>query len=377
VSERSPLIADPVPPAPPPTPPSVRGGRRRRRWPIVLATVVLAIAAVIVTAMAFIKVPYVIISPGTATPLERGIVSIPDARTYPHRGDLLYLTVRVSNSDPNVWRWVFAKLDGDVSVEKREDVIGCASYTDSGHLQDELMQQSQDVAKEVSLTRLGYDVPQVATSALILDVQCDGPSQDHLRPGDRITAVDGTPVDTAEAVGPLVKAHAPGDRLRLSVERDGKALDVTVRLGRHDGAGYLGIVSQTLSDWKFPVDVKIDTQRVSGPSAGLAFTLAIIDQLTPGSLTGGQKVAVTGSIEADGSVGAVGGVAQKAVAAREAGAHLMLVPVGEVADARAHAGDMRVIPVRTIDDALRALAKAGGAPVATATTTTPSPVPSG
>lgn len=330
----------------------------------------LVVAAVAVTAMAFIRVPYVIISPGEATALDRKIVSISGAPTYQHHGNLLYLTVRVSNSDPNVWRWLFAKLDDDVSVEKREDVIGCASYSDSGHLQDELMRQSQDVAKEVSLRRLGYEVPEVGTSALILDVQCEGPSQGRLRPGDRITAVDGTAVDTAEEVGPLVKAHAPGDTLTVSVDRDGKAQDVRVRLGRHEGKGFLGIVSQTLRDWKFPVNVKIDTQRVSGPSAGLAFSLAIIDSLTPGSLTGGRNVAVTGSIESDGSVGPVGGVAQKAVAARDAGTTLMLVPVGEVADARAHAGDMKIVAVRTLDDALRALAASGGAAVPASTTTT-------
>jgi PDZ domain-containing protein len=320
--------------------------------------------------MAFIKVPYVIISPGEATALDRDIVSISGARTFRQRGELLYLTVRLSNSDPNVWRWLFAELDDDVSVEKREDIIGCASYADNGRLQDELMRQSQDIAKEVSLRRLGYDVPEAGTRVIISDVLCDGPSDGTLRPGDGITAVDGTPVSTAEEVGPLVQAHQPGDRLRLSLDRDGKARDVTVRLGQRDGTGFLGIVSRTLHDWQFPVEVKIDTQRVSGPSAGLAFALVIIDDLTPGALTGGSKVAVTGSIEADGSVGPVGGVAQKAVAAREHGASLMLVPVGEAAEAREHAGDMKVVAVRTLDDALRALDRAGGSTVATVPTTT-------
>lgn len=323
----------------------------------------LAVLTVSVTAMAFIKVPYVIISPGDATALDRDIVSIAGAPTYRDRGELLYLTVRVSSSDPNVWRWLFAQLDDDVSVEKREEVIGCASYSDSGRLQEELMRQSQDVAKEVSLRRLGYDVPELGSRVLILDVQCDGPSEGRLRPGDRITGVDGMPVDTAEEIGPLVRAASPGDQLRVSVVRDGEPRDVDVRLGRRDGAGFLGIVSQTLREWQFPVDVSIDTERVSGPSAGLAFALAIVDELTPGGLTGGRTVAVTGSIEADGSVGAVGGVAQKAVAARRNGASIMLVPAGEAAEARAHAGDMKVLAVSTLDDALQALEDTGGSEV--------------
>jgi Lon-like protease len=359
---------DSAPPTPTDAPTEPRAPRRRR-WPKVVGLVALAVVAVVVTAMAFIRVPYIIISPGEATALDRHIVSITGPRTYGHRGELLYLTVRVSNSDPNLWRYLFAQLDGDVSVERREEVIGCASYADSGRLQDELMRQSQDIAKEVSLRRLGYDVPDVGTRVLIIDVQCGGPSEGRLRPGDRITAVDGTPVSTADEVGPLVRAKSKGDRLRLTVDRDGKARDVTVPLGERDGAGYLGIVSQTMHEWQFPVEVDIDTQRVSGPSAGLAFALAIIDDLTPGELTAGRKVAVTGSIEADGSVGAVGGVAQKAVAARNDGASLMLVPVGEAAEAREHAGDLKVVAVRNLDDALRALERAGGTPVPTETTT--------
>jgi PDZ domain-containing protein len=107
---------------------------------------------------------------------------------------------------------------------------------------------------------------------------------------------------------------------------------------------------------------------VSGPSAGLAFTLAIIDQLTPGSLTGGKKVAVTGAINDDGTVGPVGGVKQKAITARRAGAELMLVPSFEYKDARLRAGNMKVVAVDTVDDALRALERAGGTPIASTAT---------
>jgi PDZ domain-containing protein len=164
-------------------------------------------------------------------------------------------------------------------------------------------------------------------------------------------------------VRPLVQAHQPADTVRFTVERDGKTRDVSVRLGERDGVGYVGIATQSFTDSSFPVDIEIDTARVSGPSAGLAFTLAIIDDMTPGELTGGARVAITGSIQPDGSVGVVGGVEQKAVTAREDGARLMLVPVGEARAARAHAGSMKVVAVRTVDDALAALEANGGDPV--------------
>jgi PDZ domain-containing secreted protein len=100
-----------------------------------------------------------------------------------------------------------------------------------------------------------------------------------------------------------------------------------------------------------------------GPSAGLAFTLAIIDDLTPGNLTGGKRVAVTGTITSDGLVGPVGGVEQKAITARHNGVSLMIVPKSELKDARQGAGNIRVVGVDTIDEALAALEKAGGSPV--------------
>jgi PDZ domain-containing protein len=185
--------------------------------------------------------------------------------------------------------------------------------------------------------------------------------------GDVITAVDGAPVTANDTIRPLLLAHRPGERVRVTVDRGGSSREVTVLLGRREGSAYLGIATQTVIDERFPFNVEIDTRRVSGPSAGLAFTLAVIDVLTPGDLTGDQRVAVTGSISPDGTVGQVGGVEQKTVTARERGVTLLLVPKGEARDARPHAGLMRVIAVATIDDALAALERFGGDPVAPST----------
>jgi PDZ domain-containing protein len=343
-----------------------RAPRRTRGWPFILGAVTLGVVAVIVVAMALIQVPYVIISPGEATALDGEVVTISGAPSYAHDGDLLYLTVRVSNDDPNVWRYVLAKLDDDVSVREREDIIGCAGYEENARLNRDLMGQSQDIAKQVALQRLGYPVTQSGGRVLIVDVECGGPSAGRLQLGDVITAVDGTPVAKADDVRPLVQARAPGETVRFTVTRDGEISEVPVRLGRRDGLGFAGVATQTFTTASLPVDITIDTDRVSGPSAGLAFTLAIIDDMTPGDLTGGKRVAITGSIEPDGGVGVVGGVEQKAVTARRNGARLMLVPVGEAKAARAHADGMKVVAVRTVDDALAALAANGGDPVPTA-----------
>lgn len=363
----------PPPPGPPPHTGGSRGARRNL-WAPWLAGIATVLVLVVLVGAAFVRVPYVIITPGDATPLDDSVLRVDGAPTYTHDGDLLFLTVAVSNRDPNLYRYLFARLDGDASVQKRETVIGCAGYEESGRLARDQMEQSQDAAKTVALRRLGFEVPALPSRVQVIDVLCDGPSDGVLELGDVILAVDGTPVTTAEEVRPLIVVHPPGDTVELTVERDGATRTVRLELGERPappegrtdpdaGGGYAGIVSQTDRRHELPVDVTIDTARVSGPSAGLAFSLAIIDDLTPGNLTGRGDVAVTGTINEDGTVGPVGGLAQKAVAAREAGARLMLVPKDEVDDARARAGTMKVVGVRSLDDALAALAKAGGTPV--------------
>jgi PDZ domain-containing protein len=135
---------------------------------------------------------------------------------------------------------------------------------------------------------------------------------------------------------------------------------VDVTLGRKPGTddALIGVLIQTRVD--LPVDVSIDSGDVGGPSAGLAWTLGLLDRLTPGSITGGKRVAVTGEILADGKVGQVGGVGQKAVAARNEGASLFIVPAPEAAEARQTAGSMKVVGVHDLDEALDALAAIGG-----------------
>ncbi len=209
------------------------------------------------------------------------------------------------------------------------------------------------------------------------------PRHGALETGDRVLAVDGHDVTGVSEVGPLVQAHRPGDRVSITYERGGTTRTATVVSGKASpdrrtcvsahgstsGITCLGITSQQFTTYQFPINVTINTQLVGGPSAGLAFTLAIIDDLTPGNLTGGKRVAVTGTISADGSVGEVGGVEQKAITARTNGVELMIVPKGEVKDARRGAGKVRVVGVSTIDEALAALHQAGGASVPPPSTT--------
>jgi PDZ domain-containing protein len=365
-------------------PPGPSRGRRIAGW--VLSG--LGIALVVVVLAGFVvHLPYVVISPGDASPLDDAVLTIDGAPTFEHDGEVLYLTVRVSGSDPSVWRLVTSWLDPDKEVVERERVVGCLSDAENLALNRRLMEQSQDDATKVALERLGHTVVAAPPEIVITEVRAgaacgDAPAAGTLRAGDQIVAIDGQPVTELDDVSRLLDAHSPGDVVRVTVVRDGatEALDVTAGGREATGAPCtadapasadpcLGMVVQSFVQYDFPIDVSFDLARVGGPSAGLAFTLAIIDDLTPGDLTGGKRTAVTGAITADGSVVPVGGVEQKAITARNDDVDLMLVPRAEVREARRGAGELRVVGVATIDDALAALEAAGGDPVPPPTST--------
>ncbi len=332
----------------------------RKHLRLIIAGAISAVVIMaILIALIVVRVPYVIISPGSATLIDKSIIQIPDNKTYPHAGGVLYLTVHISDGDPSILRWLLAKVDDDVSIEPREEVIGCATYSESARLNEALMDRSQNSARAAALTHLGYTVRVSSTAVYVTNVGCDDPAFGKLQLGDEILSIDGEALSSAAESKSAVQTHAPGEIVELIVRRDEDELPVSVKLAGKEGVGYLGISAETVNEWQFPVDIRIDTDRVSGPSAGLAFSLAIIDELSPENITNGRRVAVTGAIRPDGVVESVGGVAQKAIAARAAGAKVMLVPEGEAKIARRAVGKngLKVIPVDSLTEALAALKK--------------------
>lgn len=347
-------------------------GRRpgRGRWLFLLAVMIALVGVV----GARITVPYVIFSPGDATPID-DYLRISGARTYRHAGGFLLLTVRVSNGRPNVWRFVQASLDDDSKVIGEDQYLGTTPRKRVNQRDVQEMEDSQHAAAIAALTRLGYTVKESGRGALVAAVLDDSPAHAAgLHPGDVITSVDGNPIQLADQVGPLVQGSPVGTTFQLSVRRNGNERPVSITSGTAPsgaikGRPFLGISSVTdHRRVQYPIDVKIDAGDVSGPSGGLAFALSIIDDLTPGNLSGPKLVAVTGEIHDDGSVTEVGGVPQKAVAARNAGATLMIVPASEVKDARSKAGSMPVVGVKTLNDALRVLRAHGGAAIPASST---------
>jgi PDZ domain-containing protein len=198
------------------------------------------------------------------------------------------------------------------------------------------------------------------------------PSDEVLDPGDRLLEVDGIPLSNVDDLSAALADKEPGDTVEIKLERpDVGELTVTVELTSASDEPDRTIVGFLPFDTRrveLPFELDIDTGRIGGPSAGLAFTLTLIDELTPGELTGGQNIAITGTIGLDGTVGAIGGLRQKASAVAQAGVDVFLVPAAQgeedIEKARQAGGDgLRIIPVATVDEALAALEELGGEPI--------------
>jgi PDZ domain-containing protein len=339
---------------PPPPPPSGRGRRIRRRLLGVAVVVLLTIGALAAVASR-VEVPWIAIFPGSATNAESK-VAISGATTYDDPGAILYLTVTQKRLD--LLDWVRVSRD-TTNALVRPDPAEDPAQTQLANRR--LMTQSKSNAELVALTHLGYDVF-ASTGAIVRDVVPGAPADGMLADNDVIVGADGTPITTKESLTDKLRPMQPGTVVALDVENgDGSNRHtVSVTLGARpngDAGGYLGVVLETRATEKtdVPVTVAIDSGQVGGNSAGLAFTLAIIDQMTPGSLTKGHKIAVTGTISLDESVGAVGGIPQKVVAARRAGAEAMIVPRVHVAEAEANAEGLKIIGVDNLKQALAAL----------------------
>jgi PDZ domain-containing protein len=223
------------------------------------------------------------------------------------------------------------------------------------------MSRSQQIAAAVALEQLGYEVEATPVGVLVSQVLVDTPAVGKLQPTDVVVSLDGTRVRTVDDLREHLARKTPGDEVDVTVRRGDSLKRATVGTyarPEQPRRALMGVAVEQAAEIDLPLDVRIETGDVGGPSAGLAFALDVVDELGQ-DLDDGRKIAVTGEIELDGDVAPVGGLEQKTIGARRSGVDVFLVPAGEnAAEARRFAGDMRVVPVRSFQQALRALSTA-------------------
>jgi Lon-like protease len=330
---------------------------RSRRGLTLLIAGIGVLAALVVAAA--VPVPYVALFPGpTLNTLGsvRGqpLIQVTGHRSFPTDGNLNMVTVSSQGGPPPDGIDIFAALRAWLSPHNA--VVPESEIFTPGQTQQQVVQQdteqmvsSQQTAQAAAFCQLGIAFRVVDTVQAVVPGK---PADGVLRKGDVIAAVDGTPVTCHHDAATLIRSRKPGSAVQLTIDRGAHRQVVRLTTANVQGQAVVGV--QVGETFAFPFPVKFSLGEKIG---GLMFALGIIDKLTPGSLTGGRFIAGTGEIEADGAVDPIGGIQQKMVGARDAGATVFLAPAANCPDtAGAVPAGLRLIKVSTLSGALGDLA---------------------
>jgi PDZ domain-containing protein len=332
-------------PAPPGTAP-VRGTSPLR---LVVATV---IAAAVVIGAFVVPIPvFYLYVPGPVRDVGK-LVEVDGAKTYSSEGQLFLTTINVRTT-VTLFDVVVAALDPASDVVMKEEVTGGQSIEDVRKQAEADMTASKQAARKTALGALGIPA---GDGARVVTTYEGTPAEKALRKDDVVVAVNGMRITSTCDVSDAFEGRGAGDVIRMTVLRDGRRQTIPIESIEHPeipGAAFVGF--QMVDVPGDTVDVKFKTGEIAGPSAGLMFTLALYDRLTPDDLTDGHKIAGTGTIACGGIVGMIGGVEEKVAGAESQGAEIFLAPEGNYAAAAKVADEIEVVSVATFDDAVEYL----------------------
>jgi Lon-like protease len=351
--------------------------QRNMWWALPLLTIVWLVTGALITS-SLVKINYWEVAPGSAEEVASRFSfdknALSQVTRYKTSAPILFVTAygsKLSALDALV-----GVLDPDVDVLNREEKFGTITPSEQRRLGFQAMASAKQIAEYVALNRLGYDVS-IAYGKLIIErLVCEDAPRPlsaclQLNPGDTITAFDGIEIPTLSDLMPIIADYSPGDVIEVTITPHKKSVSVKKKIELmvspdDPDRTIIGVWPADTRTVDLPFEVDIDTDSIGGPSAGLSFTLALLDELTAGELTGGVKVAATGTIDGDESVGAIGALRQKTVAVKASGATVFFVPSAqtpeELSAARRVAGSkLRIVPVANLGEALKVLEELGGA----------------
>ena len=282
------------------------------------------------------------------------LVHVPGEKSSHPPGPIYFVDVREREARLLERLVPFARADGSSIVPAPP-----VSSTVEQQIGQQDMTESQKVAAVVALDHLGYKVQARSSGVTIVLVQKGAPAAKVLRTSDVIVSVDRQKVTSVLGLRAILAKHHPGDRVRVGFRRGGKLEEATIQTvadPQDPKRTLIGVSARDALQVKLPLQITINAGGVGGPSAGLAFALDIMQELGR-NVAHGHKVAATGELALDGTVGPIGGVKQKTLGVREAGVDVFLVPAGDNArEARRYADGLRIVPVKNFPQALQALA---------------------
>lgn len=353
--------------------------QRNMWWALPLITIVWLITGAMITS-AVVKINYWEVAPGSAEQVASRFTfdkqALSQVTRYKTSAPILFVTAY--GSKLTALDALIGVLDPDVDVLNREEKFGKSTPSEQRRLGFQAMATTKQIAEYVALRRLGYDVS-ISYGALIIErLVCEDAPKPlsaclQLDPGDTITAFDGIEIPTLSDLMPIIADYSPGDVVEVTItpHKSEKSVKKKIELmvsPDDPNRTIMGVWPADTRKVDLPFEVGINTDLIGGPSAGLSFTLALLDELTPGELSGGLKVAATGTIDGDESIGAIGALRQKTVAVKATGATIFLVPSSQTAEelsaARRVAGSkLRIIPVANLEEALSVLKELGGSAI--------------
>nr|WP_263328122.1 SepM family pheromone-processing serine protease [Neobacillus sp. Marseille-Q6967] len=314
----------------------------------------------------FYSLPYYVSKPGMAKELEP-IIEVEDG--YDARGSFMLTTVRMGRA--NIYSYLEAKLFDYVELYPLDAILHeTETQEEYNARQLHLMAGSKLNAIEVAYRKAGIPVNYEYKGVYVVQVLPGMPAEGKIQPGDRVIEVDGQQITSSEFFIQYVGGKKAEESLTLTIERKEATKTVNIKVQSFkDDPSKVGIGISLTDDKEIIVDpeVKVKTDEIGGPSAGLMFSLEIYNQLTKQDLTKGYNIAGTGTIDAKGKVGPIGGIEQKIVAADKAGAVIFFAPNEKgKADSNYNAAlktaedidsKIEIVPVDTFDDAVNYLQK--------------------
>jgi len=304
----------------------------------------------------FVKSDYYFMSPG---PPYQWNIEIENVQTYEYEGNLYQLTVRRDEANYFVYAW--ARLNSQIDLYPREVILpDGVTPQELSEISIQNMMTSENVAIAVALDSLNYDIQSEGDGVLVVGLLDDSPVKDKLIKNDLIVSINNELVKSVSEFISMLRTYEIGDIVNIGLIRNEQELNIETKLIEHveyENEPMVGFLASTPNQqFIFPFEVDIKTGNVGGPSAGMMMALNVYNLLTEDDITNGKKIAGTGTIEIDGSIGPVGGVKQKVIAAKRANAGLILVPIANYEEASVFADDnTQIVAVDSFDNALNVI----------------------
>ena len=318
---------------------------------------VLVIFFIVLMPIGLVKTEYYFMSPGPPYQWE---IEYGNNENYSFDGNLYQLTVR--RDEANIYVYLWSLLNSSYDLYPREVILpDGVTPQELSEISIQNMRTSENVAIAVALKNIGYEIESKGDGVAVVGLLEDSPVKDKLKKGDLINSINNTDIYSATEFISTLRTYSIGETVSIGLLReiDGIKEQIYIKTTliehvEYEGEPMVGFLATTVNErFDFPFEIDIKTGNVGGPSAGLMMALNVYNNLIPEDITNSMIVAGTGTIEIDGSVGPVGGIKQKIIAAKRAGAELILVPVANFEEAKPFETDKTaIVAVDSFDEAL-------------------------